>query len=67
MGLYALAVKAFRREQDASTLTVGYSCVVFAWMAYLAASAGESSLLALLVPYASSRSCSGCISPQHVC
>lgn len=41
MGLYALAVKAFHREQDASTLTVGYSCVVFAWMAFLAASAGE--------------------------
>jgi hypothetical protein len=40
--LYAVAVHAFRREQDAHTLTVGYSCVVFAWMAYLAASAGAS-------------------------
>jgi hypothetical protein len=42
MGLYALAINAFRREQDAHTLTVGYSCVVFAWAAYLAASAGAS-------------------------
>ncbi len=41
MGLYTLAVKALRREQDANTLMVGYSCVVFAWMAFLAASAGE--------------------------
>jgi membrane associated rhomboid family serine protease len=46
-GLYALAVKAFRREQDASTLTVGYSCVVFAWMAFLAASAGATSTYSL--------------------
>lgn len=41
MGLYAVAVKALHREQDANVLTVGYSCVAFAWMAYLAASAGE--------------------------
>ena len=47
MGLYALAVNAFRREQDAHTLMVGYSCVVFAWMAYLAASAGASIIMRL--------------------
>lgn len=47
MGLYALAVNAFRREQDAHTLMVGYSCVVFAWMAYLATSAGATATYSL--------------------
>ena len=40
MALYAVAIYGFRREQDASTMTLGYSCVVFAWLAYTAASAG---------------------------
>lgn len=53
IGLYAVAILGLRRDHLSSTTMVGYSCVVFAWMAYLAASAGASStysIVGLTVP-----------------
>lgn len=40
--LYAVSVKVLKRQQDAYVTCVGYSSVIFGWMAFLAVTSGSS-------------------------
>lgn len=55
--LYTISVKLLKRQQDAFVTCVGYSSVIFGWMAYLAVTAGERHLELYTVPPSRNVSC----------
>jgi len=48
VAIYAFSINVLRRSQDAHVTCVGYSCVLFGWMSYLAVTAGSNASFIVL-------------------